>query len=636
MNFQWFNSRQATDIGAALAIQVAPFLATESAREGKAASGKGDKALAEIIRRGADEVLSLRLNIYKRAKFANSFKWGLLDRGVAAAAADQMTEFFLMHLSRKGPNASTDQHPASKTSKSVNAGNLKQLFLRGNKCFAQGEYDEAITFYQQLIAIQPDHADGLTNLGAAFCKVGRYKEGAHFLRQAIDIQPDSPDALSNLGILLLWMGELVDAENLLRRAIKLKPRHVDAQINLGLTFAQLGRSREARARFQKALKMAPRSAEATYGIGQVARLEGRFEEAEAMFTRALELRPKMPGPLAALAGIRKMQSSDLAWLNRAELLAGSGLVPLEEADLRFALGKYWDDVGDFARAFEHYKRANELQKSLAEPYDRKARTRFVNDFKNVYTRENLSRQVGSSDSTRPVFVVGMMRSGTSLVEQIVASHPAVAGAGELGFWSNAVRANETTAMIGSLGEPVIKELADEYLRTLHEKFPDALRVVDKAPVNCDYLGIIHSVFPNARIIYMRRNPIDTCLSCYFQQLLPSHDYAMDLSDLAHYYREHHRLMTHWLSVLPPGTVLEVPYEQLVVGQEAWTRKVLDFLDLEWDARCLQFHETKRQVATASYWQVRQKMFADSVERWRNYEKFIGPLRGLAALNPQQQ
>ncbi len=195
------------------------------------------------------------------------------------------------------------------------------------------------------------------------------------------------------------MGELEDAENLLRRALKLKPRHVDAQINLGLTFALLGRSREARARFQKALKVVPQSAEATYGIGQVARFEGRFDEAEAMFTRALELKPKMPGPLAALAGLRNMQSSDLTWLNRAELLAASGIAPLDEADLRFALGKYCDDVGDFARAFEHYKRANELQKTLADPYDRKARTGFVNDLKRVYTRGNLSAQVGSSDST---------------------------------------------------------------------------------------------------------------------------------------------------------------------------------------------------------------------------------------------
>jgi len=234
---------------------------------------------------------------------------------------------------------------------------------------------------------------------------------------------------------------------------------------------------------------------------------------------------------------------------------------------------------------------------------------------------------------KPVFVVGMMRSGTSLAEQIIASHPAAKGAGELGFWSDAVHEYETVLRKEPLGESTRKELAEAYLRALASHSVDALRIVDKAPVNSDYLGIIHSVFPNARIVYMRRDPIDTCLSCYFQQLSPSMEFTMDLSDLAHYYREHQRLVAHWHTVLPPGTILDVPYEELIADQEGWTRKILDFLGLEWDERCLNFHKTKRPVATASYWQVRQRIYKDSVERWRNYEKFLGPLRGLRNLDP---
>jgi tetratricopeptide (TPR) repeat protein len=633
MKLQWFNAREATDIGTALANQVAPFMATDRARKDKSAPAKEDKALAELIRRGANEVLSVRLNFYKRAKFANSFKWGLLGHGVAAAAADQMTEFLLMHLSRKEAYTMAGQNLAGATGNPANAGNVEYLFNQGNKQFAKGAYDRAIAIYQNLIAIQPDHVEGLTNLGAAFCRIGRYKAAGQFLRQAIEIKPDNPNALSNLGTLLLWMGDLAEAENLLRWALKLKPNHLAAQNSLGHVFTFLGSLRDARARFQKVLKASPRHADATYGIGQIAKMEGRFDEAESMFLRALEVKPNMSAPLAALAGIRKMKASDRTWLDSAQKIAASGVAPLEEAELRFAIGKYWDDIGDFARAFENYRRANELQRTIAEDYDRKARTRFVSDFKRAYTRENLLVREGSSNSTKPVFVVGMMRSGTSLVEQIIASHPAVTGAGELGFWNNAVRYNETIARKGVLEEPVIRKLADEYLRLLSNKSSQAVRIVDKAPINSDYLGVIHSVFPNARIVYMRRNPIDTCLSCYFTQLLPSHNFAMDLSDLAHYYREHHRLREHWFAVLPKGAVLDVPYEELVADQERWTRKILNFLDLEWDARCLQFHETKRQVATASYWQVRQKMFPNSIGRWRNYEKFIGPLLGLASLNP---
>jgi hypothetical protein len=171
-------------------------------------------------------------------------------------------------------------------------------------------------------------------------------------------------------------------------------------------------------------------------------------------------------------------------------------------------------------------------------------------------------------------------------------------------------------------------VAEEYLRILEGLSANASRVVDKAPVNSDFLGLIYSVFPNARVIYMQRDPIDTCLSCYFQQFLTGLNFTFDLSDLAHYYREHRRIMAHWRAVLPPGFIFDVPYEELVADQETWSRKMLEFIDLEWDPRCLEFHTNKRQVVTASAWQVRQKIYTSSVARWRKYEKFIGPLKSL--------
>ena len=196
-----------------------------------------------------------------------------------------------------------------------------------------------------------------------------------------------------------------------------------------------------------------------------------------------------------------------------------------------------------------------------------------------------------------------------------------------------MRVHEALIRRGELGEPIRKKLAEAYLRALARHSVDALRIVDKAPVNSDYLGVIHSVFPNARIIYMRRDPIDTCLSCYFQQFSPAMNFTMDLSDLVHYYREHRRLIAHWRAVLPPGTILDVPYAELVADQEGWSRKILDFVGLEWDERCLDFHKTKRPVVTASCWQVRQRIYNDSVERWRNYEKFTSPLLGLRDFDP---
>jgi hypothetical protein len=238
---------------------------------------------------------------------------------------------------------------------------------------------------------------------------------------------------------------------------------------------------------------------------------------------------------------------------------------------------------------------------------------------------------GASASRKPVFVVGMPRSGTSLTEQIISSHPSAGGAGELMFWRRAVHEYAAALEKGPLSESTRSKLAHAYLRLLDANFGEALRVVDKAPVNADYLGVIHSIFPNARIIYMERNPMDTCLSCYFQKFPLSLNFTTDLSDLAHYYREHQRLMAHWRTVLPPGTILGVPYEGLVTDQEAWTRKILDFLGLDWDARCMNFYDTKRPVLTASDWQVRQKLYTHSVQRWRGYEKFIAPLLSLKDL-----
>jgi hypothetical protein len=178
------------------------------------------------------------------------------------------------------------------------------------------------------------------------------------------------------------------------------------------------------------------------------------------------------------------------------------------------------------------------------------------------------------------------------------------------------------------GEALRKKLAQGYLNELDRLSSSAQRVVDKSTYNSDHLGLIHSVLPNARMIYVQRDPIDTCLSCYFTQLSSAQNFTWDLADLAHYYREHQRLVEHWRSVLPAGTLLDVPYAELVDDQERWTRKILDFLGLEWDERCLEFHTAERAVMTASFWQVRQKMYNRSVGRWRRYEKYIGPLREL--------
>jgi tetratricopeptide (TPR) repeat protein len=622
----WFNSRDAAQIGAALADEFAP----PGSPANTPGSSSGSKSIERLLMRADSEVRLLRLNFFKKAKFANSFKWRLIENGVARETADDVTQSLVMHLSQVKPASLPDRGSKLPPPERSSSATRKQLLTQGNQAFAKGAFSEAVANYQDLLELDPRNAEALHNLGSALTRLGLLSDAEEYVRRAIKCRPDFAEAHCTLGIVLRARGENAESEIWLRRALKLKPNYLEARIHHGVSLLALGRLREASARFAKVLKSNPRHADAFFLTGQIALLEGRFDEAEGHFNHALEINPKMPNALAALAQTRKMTSSDAGWLTRAQQIAEEGgIAPLEEAALRFSMGKYCDDVKDFGQAFANFKRGNELVKSGAEAYDRVERTSFVDDMIHIYTRAAIATvQAGVSASDVPVFVVGMPRSGTSLIEQIVASHPSAKGVGELGFIDDKMLGRGSDLRRGLLGEPLRRNLAETYLRALEARSGGAARIVDKAPVNSDYLGPIYSVFPNARIIYMRRDPIDTCLSCYFQQFLATQDYTMDLSDLAHHYREHRRLMAHWRAVLPSGSILDVPYAELVADQEKWTRKILEFLELDWDARCLEFHKTERPVVTASYWQVRQKIYKNSVARWRNYKKFIKPLLSL--------
>ena len=634
MLFKWLDASEAAQVGATLAEDFFVQTSGPSGARRKEASRPQGQELQKFLQKFLQQVdraaQPIKLNFFKRAKLANSFKWRLLDKGVDKELVEELTQALVLRLTAgRGTEARV---PGTASPGRRNSRNVAALLAQANEHMSRGAYAEAIGCLQDLLELDRRHAVAHNNLGAALCHVGRYAEAEDQFRQAINARGSYPEGHCNLGTVLRWRGRVSESEGPLRRALKLKPTYVDAQVNLSATLVLLGRLGEARNLLEKALKLAPRNVAALVGLGQIAGPEGRLEEAESLFRRALDIDPSADGAWAGLAWLRRMTPADSGWVKRAEGLAAHGLAPLSEANIRYAIGKYWDDVGDFGRAFRAYQRANELQKMAAESYKREARTRFVDDMIRVYTRQTLSRPpAGASDSARPVFVVGMPRSGTSLVEQIIASHPAARGAGELGFWSEAMRRHEGAIRNEPIGGPLAGRLSAAYLRVLAQHSPDALRVVDKATFNSEYLGVIHLVFPRARFIYLRRDPVDTCLSCYFQQLSQEMSFTMDLSDLAHYCGEHRRLMVHWREALPPGVLLDVPYEKLIADQETWTRRMLEFVGLEWDARCLDFHKTERTVSTASFWQVRQKLYQSSVGRWRNYQKFIGPLLELQGL-----
>lgn len=589
--------------------------------------------LQKFLIRVDHETRALKLNILKRATLANSFKWRLLEKGVEPNIVEELTQALVLRLTGSHAVAAPFSQAMATPKPREKRNSVQKLLAKGAEHSNRGAYSDSAECFEAALAADPGNVDARNLLGVILCRLGRYQEGGDQFRQAIKIKEKSADAHFNLGSLLRSQGRIKESEASLRRALALKPTLVGAQISLGATLCMLGRTEEARNCLEKALRVAPRALEALANMGQLCALEGRFADAEGWFNRALEVDPKSWFAWVGLEGLGNAAAKNGAWLKGAQASADSDLPPLNEASLRYAIGKHYDRAGNFAEAFQSFRRAKELIKTAADRYDREGQNRIADAIIASYSREALLNvQSGASSSNLPILVVGMPRSGTSLIEQIIASHPAVGGAGEVEFWSRTIPRHARELSHGFPDKPLRDKLAQGYLRALAERSNKATRVVDKSLFNVDYLGVISSVFPKARIINVQRDPIDTCLSCYFQAFPPNLSFTLDLGDLAHFYRYRHRLMHHWRTVLPPGMMLDVHYEGLVADQAVWTRRILEFLDLPWDERCLNFQETQRSVATASYWQVRQKLYASSIGHWRHYEKFIGPLLGLRDMN----
>ncbi|TRZ68066.1 MAG: HAMP domain-containing protein [Rhodocyclaceae bacterium] len=472
----------------------------------------------------------------------------------------------------------------------------------------------------------------LNALGESLCLRGQLGEAEMPLRSALVLIPSSASALVNLAETQVGRGQFSAAESSLRRALRIGPGLEKALYYLGVTLAYTTRVAEAEACQRRLLSIAPWHEGALLMMNDFLAHEGRFDQAEQLVKRALVVNPNSSSALSALAQLRKMTPADTEWMDRAEeLVKIAG--PVDQVQLRYAMGKYCDDVGDYDRAFINYHDANRLSKAIANnPYSHDNWTRCVDQLVRVNNPSSLHPVFhGAADSNRPVFIVGMPRSGTSLVEQIIASHPAVFGAGELSYWKNIARTPSTPVFESSLNGEVLSRLAKDYLDHLADLDPDARRVIDKMPDNFICMGLIHAVFPNAKFIHAIRNPIDTCLSIYFQNFSAAYDYSNDLADLAHYYREYHRLMAHWRAILPESSLLDLRYEDLLADQEGWSRRMIEFVGLDWDECCLNYQDTQRRVVTASKWQVRQKIYTSSIGRWRHYEKFIGPLMELDSL-----
>jgi tetratricopeptide (TPR) repeat protein len=507
----------------------------------------------------------------------------------------------------------------------------------GEACRLAARTKEAIAHARRALELKPDYAEALGNLALAVANLERLDEAAELLRRAIVTEPQHPDLHLRLGFVLVNQGRLEEAQATLEQVLALCPTSHDAFNLLGRIAFMRGSLDLALAHYRRALELKPDLIDACSGVGHALHSLGRFAEAADAYRRALELDPENTRSHLNLTAAKTFIEGD-PQLAAMEVLECSGRVPEgERLFLHFALGKAYADLNEHARSFEHLLRGNALKRAQVR-YDEAATLALIARIETIFTPALLKKKARLGERAHlPVFVLGMPRSGTSLIEQILASHPHVLGAGELTTLEEVigeVRASRDLLpypdCIPALDAASIRRIGALYLTRVRHLAPaGTIRVTDKMPSNYLLIGLIHMALPNARIIHTVRDPVDTCISCFSRLFMLEHNYTYDLAELGRYYRAYQRLMAHWHRVLPSGRILDVRYEELVANLEREARRIVAYCGLDWDPRCLAFHRTQRPVRTASAMQVRRPIYMSSIGRRRVYEPFLGPL--IAAL-----
>jgi tetratricopeptide (TPR) repeat protein len=536
----------------------------------------------------------------------------------------------------------------------------------GNIHREQGDKDAAMEHYRKAIAANPRYLEPLSNLGALLLEEDRTDEAETALKQALQLDPNYPEAICNLSGVFLAREENEKALAHYQHALQLRPSYVEAQMGLAKTFqalenlpeaeaaarravqtddknpkahallgsiyAEIARPEQAEAEYNRALGIDPKSDDALLGLGHLCMENGQMERSEELFQRALVYKTDNLSAHIHLVQVKKVQPDDKSFAALLEQKKEfEQLSDNRKMSLNFALGKCYDDTKDYDRAFPHFLNGCKLKRAKLS-YDPDASARQFTKLQEVFSKEAIDGLRGGGDpSDLPIFVLGMPRSGTTLTEQIIASHPDVYGAGELpDLLRIAHRKTDPVATtfpdnLRYLDHSILGAWGAEYIASLKQRAPNAKHITDKMPANFFAVPLIHLMLPNAKIIHVNRNPVDTCLSCFTRLFNRKQEHTYDLAELGRYYVDYARLMVEWRKVLPDYAFLDINYEDIVADQEGQARRMLDYCGLEWNDACLEFHKTKRQIRTASVTQVRQPIYNTSVERWRKYEKFLEPL-----------
>lgn len=530
-----------------------------------------------------------------------------------------------------------------------------------------GRLDQAQAHYEAALAIAPDYAEAHSNLSNLLNDLGQYDAALASARRAIDANPQLSDAYINAAAVEAARDRHGEALRWVDALLIYAPLHVGALGVRATVLRRLGRLDVALADARRAVAAAPESGEAQNVLGEVLQAQdkpvdalaaydratqalgfapekamvnraillmeqGDHAAAKAAFGQALALYPRSVPAWFNLADLQRFTAGDPAIAAMEALLAPDGVQAAgDRTALHFALGKAWMDAGDAGRAFWHLDEGNR-RKRATFAYDPDAADAWIDDIIAAFPADAAKRpQAVVAGSEQPVFVVGMPRSGTTLIEQILASHPAAFGAGELSVLQDIVQqAGGYPAIVGQLTPETEAALGQRYLDAVQPMAGSHLRLIDKMPSNFLFAGLIHRILPDARIIHVQRDAADTCLSCYTKLFSREQLFSYDQTELARFYSGYARLMDHWRSILPADRFIELRYEDVVADLETQARRLVDFCGLAWDDACLDFHQTARTIRTASVNQVRRPLYADSIGRWKPYAAHLGPLlAGLA-------
>lgn len=508
----------------------------------------------------------------------------------------------------------------------------RRELLDAMKLQREKKFSKAEVIYRDVLRRDPANVNATRLLGLNALEMGQHRLAIRLLRNAIKLRPGFFGARLDLARAYIERDDLTEGKEALEEAIKLEPKLPYPRMLLGNLFSKAGRYEEAVVAFEESLVLDPKQGGSLAGIGHALKTVGRQDEAIAAYRECIRLYPSAGETYWSLANLKTFRFTDEEIENMITFVDDSKLPDETRVNFNFALGKAYEDRGEFERAFSYYETGNRIRREN-ERYD-PVSTEVIHDrIIKTISADCLTKHENSGDpDPAPIFIVGLPRSGSTLVEQILASHEQVEGTHELPDLPRIIMEINKQRPHGETYPEALSYFSADELKQLGRQYLDStLRhraglpfFTDKMPNNFPSVGLIQLILPNAKIINARRHPLDSCMGSFKQLFFKGQAFTYDLIEIGEYYLEYQRVMDHWHELLP-GKVLDVQYEEMVMDQENQTRRLIDFCGLPWDDGCLRFYETDRAVNTASSEQVRQPIYSKSVNSWRRFENELQPL-----------